>query len=149
MAQISLRTAVPEFAPPSPKGPGRLVLIAPRPRRNPVIVWLSVLAVALGAAVVWRSGVLRQSRAPVSPRTARAEIGRVEQTLRVAGTISADHRDTLLAPYMVGNRHISGGTRFSLVLRQLAAPRSRGEKGDGVAEFHPQNILTPLGEITA
>src|SRR5262245_3734455 len=148
MAQISLRTAVPELAPP-PKGPGRLVLIDSRPRRNPVIVWLSVLAVAVGAAIVWRSGVLRQSRVPVSPRTARAEIGRVEQTLRVAGTISADHRDTLLAPYMVGNRHISGGTSFALVLRKLAASGSRVKKGDVIAEFDRENMLNRLEDYRA
>ena len=144
MAQISLRAAVPELTPPRPKAPGRLVLIAPPPRPHRAIVWLSVLAVALGAAAVWQTGVFRQAGAGASLRTARVKIGRIEQTLRVAGTISADHRCTIVAPYMIGNRYISGGTSFALILRKLAPPGSRVKKGDVIAEFDRENMLNRL-----
>src|SRR5204863_3312949 len=97
----------------------------------------------------WRSGIFRQSHAPVIPRTARAEIGRIEQTLRVSGTISADHRDTLVAPYMIGNRHISGGTSFALILRKLAPAGSRVKKGDVIAEFDRETMLNRLEDYRA
>src|SRR5438552_1642688 len=115
MAQTSLRAALREAPPRHAKAPARLMLIAPPRRPRHTGVWLFVLAVALGAAAVWRTGVSRQAVAHASLRAAKVKIGRIEQTLRVAGTISAEQRRTIVAPYMIGNRHISGGTSFALV----------------------------------
>jgi len=72
------------------------------------------------------------------------KIGRVEQTLRVAGTISADHRRTIVAPYVAGNRYVNGGTSFALILRKLAPPGSRVRKGDVIAEFDRESMLNRL-----
>jgi multidrug efflux pump subunit AcrA (membrane-fusion protein) len=150
MAQALFRLAAPTAVPPRPKAPGRLILIdPPSRRRHGVIVWLSVLAVALGAAAVWWASFARPAGAGASPRTARAEIGRVEQTLRVTGTISADHRGTLVAPYMIGNRHASGGTSFALILRKLAPSGSRVKKGDVIAEFDRETMLNRLEDYRA
>ncbi len=79
----------------------------------------------------------------------RVKIGRVEQTLRVAGTISADHRGTIVAPYMIGNRHISGGTSFALILRKLAPSGSRVRKGDVIAGFDCEHMLNRLEDYRA
>jgi len=146
MAQTSFRTAVPNAVPQQPKAPARLVLIAPPQRPNHTIVWLAALAVALAAAAVWRTGFFRQVGAGASLRTAKVKIGRLEQTLRVAGTISVDHPDIIVAPYIVGNRYISGGTSFALVLRKLATPGSRFRKGDVIAEFDRESMLNRLDD---
>ena len=149
MAQVLFRAAAPQAVPQQPQAPRRLVLIRPPSRPRRAMVWLSALAVALGAAAVWRAGAPRQAVAPASVRTARVEMGRVEQTLRVAGTISADHRGTLVAPSMIGNRHASGGTSFALVLRKLAPAGSRVKKGDVIAEFDRETMLNRVEDYRA
>ena len=147
MAQALFRLAAPAAVPPRPKA-SRLILIdPPSRRRHGVIVWLSVLAIALGAAAVWWTSFARPAGAGASPRTARAEIGRVEQTLRVTGTISADHRGTLVAPYMIGNRHASGGTSFALILRRLAPSWLTCEKGRRNRGIRPRDHAQPAGRL--
>jgi HlyD family secretion protein len=146
MAQTSFRATVPKSVPQQPKDSARLVLIAPPSRPHHAIVWLAVLAVALGAAAVWRTGVVRQAGAVAGLRVAKVKIGRLEQTLRVAGTVSVAHPDIIVAPYMVGNRYISGGTSFALVLRKLAPPGSRVRKGDVIAEFDRESMLNRLDD---
>lgn len=82
-------------------------------------------------------------------RTAKVRVAALEKTLRVAGVTSANRYTTLMSPQMLGSRRIHGRGSFDLTLQELIPGGSMVKKGDVVARFDTQYMLTRLDDYRA
>ena len=162
--------------------PGRQPQPAPGPAIVPPLqpahprwkLWGMLLAVALiagGLAYYWQTtnAATATGGPTVSIQTVSANVGSVEATIRLNGTIAAKNQQTILAPRIQGSRTdvnrggtanmqttrvggaVGGGgggpagfgaaqmTDFSLVLTKLAPAGSRVKTGDVIAQFDTVN----------
>jgi HlyD family secretion protein len=128
--------------------------------------------IAGGLAYYWQStnGATATGGGPViTVQTVSANVGNVDATIRLNGTISAKNQSTILAPRIQGSRTdvnrggsanmqttrqggaVGGGggqtagfgaqaqTDFSLILTKLATAGTRVKKGDTIAQFDTTN----------
>ncbi|MEO8592176.1 MAG: HlyD family efflux transporter periplasmic adaptor subunit [Candidatus Solibacter sp.] len=145
------------------------------PRRT--ALWGVIALVVVGAGAYYYKSQSDAKEATksslVSVSTGVVGTGDLNATVRVNGTISAEHFAALMAPRILGSRSGmnrggdgpggggggggaammggggpggGGGGDFSLVLMKLAAPGVRVKNGDVVAEFDPQNQLQRLDD---
>ena len=116
--------AAPEVA---PKGPQK-------PRRGGI--WLLLLGLLVGAgawlAVENQGSISGPASTTLAVRTAKVDLGPLETTLRVGGTVQARNFASISAPRMRGPRD-SG--RSDLTLMELAQPGSIVKPGETVARF--------------
>ncbi len=73
----------------------------------------------------------------------------VEKTLRVAGVTSANRYVTVMSPQMLGSRRSHGRGSFDLTLQQLTPGGTMVKKGDVVAIFDQQYMMTRLDDYRA
>ena len=126
-------------------------VVAP-PRRSGQHAWILLLGILLCAGIAWRwlqAPAIRKP-APAPVRTAKVRTAPLERTLRVTGITTAEKFSALMAPYLIGNRHMVGGYgEFLLILQELAKPGAYVHKGDVVAEFDRQYMLSRLDDYRA
>ena len=73
----------------------------------------------------------------------------LEQVLRVAGVTSANRYVTLMSPQMQGSRRSHGRGSFDLTLQELTPGGTMVKKGDVVARFDLQYMMTRLDDYRA
>jgi hypothetical protein len=107
-----------------------------------------LLWAGLFAARKWTTAEAEPS---IPGRILHARHGRIERTLRVSGTLSADRAAMLLAPRMSGRRSRSSGASsdFQIILQRLAPAGARLEAGGFLAEFDRQYMLARLDDYRA
>ncbi len=144
----------PALEPPqSPQAlPPKLKPVLP-PRRWPWVL-LAVITVAAAAAAGWwtlsrPAATGRVRPAGASFRTARVRTAGIEKVLRVAGVTSANRYVTLMSPQMLGSRRSHGRSSFELTLQQVTPGGTMVKKGDVVAIFDQQYMLTRLDDYRA
>jgi len=151
-------TPGPAIVPPLPK----------EPRKKIWAIFLVAALIAGGLAYYWRttnSATATGGGGPITVQTVSANIGDVDSTIRLNGTIAAKNQQTILAPRIQGSRTdvnrggsanmqtsrqggaVGGGgggpagfgaatqNDFSLILTKLAAAGARVKKGDVIAQF--------------
>ena len=149
-------------------GPAIVPPLPKEPRRKIWGIFLVAALIAGGLAYYWRttnSATATGGGAPVTVQTVSANIGNVDSTIRLDGTIEAKTEATILAPRIQGSRtdvnrggsanmqtNRQGGgagggggqpqgfgaaqaNNFSLILTKLAAAGSRVKAGDQIAQF--------------
>ena len=104
----------------------------------------ALAALALGAAVYLRPRPATTATLAASVPTVRVARGRLQETLRVAGSISAGHFSNLSAPLLQAPDMGHGLTLVSLV-----ASGSRVREGQILAEFDSQDIRDHLDDVEA
>ncbi len=126
-------------------------VVAP-PRRSGWRAWVVLGGIALLAGIAWRwtqAPAIRKP-APAPVRRATVRNAPIERTLRITGITAAERFTALMAPYLTGNRHLIGGYgEFLLILQKLAPPGVYVRKGDMVAEFDRQYMLSRLDDYRA
>lgn len=132
----------------SPEQPTPVVVPAPpvRPKsRRWIVLLLCLIAIVAGGAVSWR-WLAKPARtvpaAVASARTAKAFVGPLDITLRLAGTTSARTFANITAPMLRGPS-FGGG----LVLLELAKAGSFVRKGDIVAKIDAQMLRDRIDDI--
>ena len=145
-------------------------IVPPQPNEPRRKLWGILLVAALvagGLAYYWQTtnSATATGGQAISVQTVSANVGDVDETIRLNGTIAAKNQETILAPRIQGSRTdvnrggsanmltsrqgmaVGGGggapqgfgasqmTDFSLVLTKLAAAGSRVKKGDVIAQF--------------
>ncbi|MEZ5354933.1 MAG: HlyD family efflux transporter periplasmic adaptor subunit [Bryobacteraceae bacterium] len=103
------------------------------------------------ALIVGRRWTANEAGPTIPGRLLHARKGRLEDVLRVSGTLSADRAVTLLAPRMSGRRSRSSGSRsdFQIILQRMARPGEMVKPGDFLAEFDRQYMLSRLDDYRA
>ena len=81
----------------------------------------------------------------VTIRTATVRSGDLEKTIRLTGVTAPKDQISLIAPRMQGRR--GRGGRFTLTLQDLVEAGSRVKKGDIVAQFDSQYMLTQMDDF--
>ncbi len=82
-------------------------------------------------------------------RIAKVRRAALEQVLRVTGVTSANRYVTLLTPRLPGSRTSHGRASFDLTLQELAPGGTFVKKGDIVARFDQQYMITRLDDYRA
>ena len=142
----------PQGLPVSPRVPGPSIVPRPEAPKRPSRVsgiLLAVVIVAGAAAWYWNS----QSKAKssgysiVSVPVIAAAMGDLQNTVRIAGTVAAEHYASIMAPRIQGNRgnYNRGGQQgqgpngnnndFNLTITQLTQPGTFVHANDIVTEF--------------
>ncbi len=162
----------PERTPFTEPTPGPVVVppaTPDQPRKKwPIFLLLVAILGGLGY-YLWQSNQAATSGGPITTiQTVAADLGNVDASIRINGTIAAKTQYSIMAPRIQGSRSdmnrggsanmqggggrgsVGGGgggpqgfgasmmTDFSLVLIKLAAPGSRVKAGDVIAQFDPQ-----------
>jgi multidrug efflux pump subunit AcrA (membrane-fusion protein) len=124
------------------------VRLRKEPPPNRWIIPLAVIALLVVAGIGYLALRPAARKAPLAPsiRTAVVRKGTVQQTLRVSGAISAKKSAQLLAPRLPGRGPRVG---YALILNTLAPSGARVRKGDVVAEFDTQYMVTRLDDSRA
>lgn len=115
---------------------------------------LVALATAAVLAAGWwlfrRQAVTARARPGGAPfRTAKVRRAALDRVLRVTGVTSANRYVTLLTPQLLGSRRSHGRGSFDLTLQELAPSGMAVKKGDVVARFDLQYMLTRLDDYRA
>ncbi len=121
----------PKLPKPKPDVP-RLEPVAPKPKKPRWVVFGVVAAVAVAVGLgtwIFRQQMEEPAAGPVV-RTVPVQRGSLDQTLRVAGTVTAKDYAAIRAPRITGP-----DSRGPLTLMYLAPPGSMVKAGDVVAEF--------------
>lgn len=138
---------------PSPKVPGPTIVPKPEPPQPKRAKWGILLILAIvGGSAVWYWNSESRGKAPaqiLTVPTAAIATGGLQQTVRVAGTVTADKFASIMGPRIQGNRNNynrggqggNGGNDFNLIITKLATPGSRVRAGDVVAEFDKTNQI--------
>lgn len=145
--------SIPAFEPPrSPHSlPPRLQPVE-RPRK-----WLRalvVLVVLAALAAGWwqfrrRAATARAVSGSAPFRTAKVRRAALDHVLRVTGVTSANRYVTLLTPQLRGSRTSHGRGSFELTLQELAPGGMAVKKGDVVARFDLQYMMSRLDDYRA
>ena len=91
------------------------------------------------------------AHAPAALLSARRKCAwpRLEHLLRVSGVTSANRYVTLMSPQMLGSRKTHGHGSFDLTLQDLVPGGTQVKKGDVVARFDLQYMMTRLDDYRA
>lgn len=113
--------------------------------------WVLLLAVCVACALLgayWLTSRTQKRSKPAATviRTAKAQSGRIEQTLRISGMTAAENSAFILAPRLLGSRYSHGRSDFDLVIQSIVDSGRRVRKGDVLAEFDRQYMLLRLDD---
>ena len=146
-------------APAQPRVPGPAIVPRPVEPKRPRNAWgilLILVAVAGGAAWYWnaKSDVKTPGTPILTVPVGAIVTGDLAETVRVAGTVTADKFASIMGPRIQGNRNNYnrggqggvGGNDFNLIITKLATPGSRVRAGDTVAEFDKTNQATRVDD---
>ena len=130
---------------PQPPLPG---VVPPSPKRSSFVgfalIILVVLGVSAAAYFVWLKPKPQQGLAELvsASKTAKAFVGPLARTVRVAGQTSARGYATIVAPRLQGP-----DARSSMILLKLAPSGSRVKKGEVVVQIDPQSAVDRLDDL--
>lgn len=148
---MPLRMRKPQVRPAVFEPPPTVSVPSPAPsrrwRRGWFFFWAVCSACAIGGAYWLASRAQRHAKpAATFIRTAKAQSGRLEQTLRVTGMTAAENSALILAPRLSGSRHSHGRSDFDLVIQSIVDSGTAVKKGDVLAEFDRQYMLLRLDD---